>query len=207
VSWGTTLALAYAEAHPHRVREMVLAGIALTRPEDVDWFTRGLGRFFPEAFERFVEGVPVADRDGDLALAYNRLLLGPDPAVCQRAARDWCDWEVAVAELHPGALPHPRYADPRFRLGFARTVTHYFANAAFLDDGQLLRDAGRLSGIPGVLVHGRLDLAAPLAGAHALARAWPAAELVVVDNDGHDFGATAISAAIVAATDRFASRE
>ncbi|MFN8923917.1 MAG: prolyl aminopeptidase [Rhodospirillales bacterium] len=185
-SWGSTLALAYVQRHTDRVSGLVLAATVTTGQAEVAWIVRGVGRLFPEAWERFVAGVPTAARDGDLADAYHRLLMDPDPAVHDRAARDWCDWEQAVVALQPGVPAHPRWADPRFRLGFARLVTHYWRNAGFLEEGALLRDAPRLGGIPGILVHGRLDLGSPLDVPWWLARAWPGAELRIVEGAGHD---------------------
>ena len=205
-SWGTTLGLAYAERHPDRVTELVLSGIGTTRRHEVDWLTRGVGRLFPEQWARFRDGVPAADRDGDLAEAYARLLADPDPAVRERAARDWCRWEDSHVSVRPDHRPDPRYDDPVFRMVFARLVTHYWRHAAFLEDGALLAGAGRLAGIPGVLVHGRLDVSSPLDIAWELARAWPDAELVVLDEAGHSARDPGMTEAVVAATDRFARR-
>jgi proline iminopeptidase len=205
VSWGSTLGLAYAERHPEHVSELILAPVTLTRRSDVEWLTRGAARFFPAEWERFAAGVPPEERDGDLSAAYSRLLEHPDPGARDRAARDWCDWEEALVAHETGSARNPRYDDPRFRLGFARTVTHYFRHAAFLAEDALLRDAHRLQGIPGVLVAGRLDLAGPPASAWELARAWPDAELVVVEGAGHT--SDAVAAHVVAGTDRFGRRD
>jgi proline iminopeptidase len=204
-SWGSTLALAYAERHPERVTEMVLDGIATTTPWEIDWITRGIGAFFPEAWARFQGGVPEAERAGSLVEAYHRLLMHPDLAIHEKAARDWCDWETAIVALHADEAPNPRYESPAFRLGFARLVTHYWRHHAWLEDGILLRDAHRLSGIPGVLIHGRLDLCNPLVTPWRLAQHWPGSELVIVDEAGHDSGHPGIAESIVAATDRFAA--
>ncbi|MEX1104473.1 MAG: prolyl aminopeptidase, partial [Dehalococcoidia bacterium] len=160
-SWGVTLGLAYAERFPERVTEMVLVSAALTRPADIEWLYRGVGRLFPQQWERFRAGVPDAERDGDLVAAYHRLLESPDAAVREKAARDWCDWEEAVVSSSPGYRPNPRYERPEFRMAFARIVTHYFSNDAWLEDGVLLREAGRLAGIPGIMIHGRFDLGSP----------------------------------------------
>ena len=205
MSWGSTLALAYAESHPGQVSEIVLAAVTTTRREEIDWLYHGAGRFFPEAWERFREGVPPAERDGDLVEAYARLLDHPDPAVREAAAASWCAWEDAVVATNPEAGPNPRYADARFRMAFARIVTHYFRHNAWLEDGQLLREAGRLSGIPGVLIHGRLDISSPLSTAWELAQAWPGSELVIVERSGHSSAGPGMAEAIVAATDGFAT--
>ncbi len=204
-SWGATLALAYAEHHPHRVTEIVLASVTMTRPADVHWLYHGVGRYFPEEWARFRDGVPATERDGDLVSAYYRLLNHLDPAVREKAARDWCDWEDAVVSLEPGYEPNPRYDDPRFRMAFARVVTHYFHHHAWLEDGILLRHATRLEGIPGVLVHGRLDLGSPPRTAWELAQAWPDAVLELVGT-GHT-GGDEMTARLVAATDRFANSQ
>lgn len=188
VSWGATLGLAYAEAHPDRVTALVLGAVTNTTAREVEWITRDMGRVFPREWERFVAGVPEADRDGNLAAAYSRLLHDRDPAVREQAAIDWCAWEDTHVGTFPGATHDPRYDDPVFRMTFARLVTHYWANAGFLDDGQLIRDLPRLSGIPGVLVHGRLDISGPLDIAWEVARGWPDAELVVVGDAGHGGG-------------------
>lgn len=202
-SWGVTLALAYAERQPERVTEMVLASITMTRPADVRWFAHDVGRYFPAEWERFRAGVPADERDGDLVAAYDRLLNEhPDPAVRERAAADWCAWEDAILSLEEGyEMPNPRWADRRYRLAFTRLVTRYFRHAAWLEDDELLRNAGRLAGIDAVLVHGRLDLAGPPDVAWHLAKAWPAAELHLVST-GHT-GGDEMRARLVEATDRF----
>jgi proline iminopeptidase len=203
-SWGSTLALAYAESFPERVSEMVLFSIAMTRHRDVRWLTRDTGRYFPEAWARFKDGVPADDRDGDLVAAYYRLLNDPDPAVCEKAARDWCRWEDMDVAVRSDHRPDPRYDDPRFRMAFARLVTHYWHHAAFLEDGALLRDAGRLAAIPGVLVHGRMDIGSPLDVPWQLSQVWPGSELVVIDDAGHGTGQPGMREAVTAAIERFA---
>jgi len=204
LSWGVTLGLAYAQSHPERVTAAVFSSITTTSRAEIDWLYRGAGRFLPDAWTRFFAGVPGAQPETDLVAAYRELLESPDAAVREGAARRWCDWEDAVVKAHPAGPPNPRYADPRFRLAFARIVTHYFSNAAWLEEGQLLRDAQRLAGIPGVLIHGRNDLSAPLQTAVAVHNAWPGNELVVVDS-GHLASDRAMETAIVAALDRFAA--
>jgi len=192
-SWGSTLALAYAENHPDRVSAMVLAAVTMTRPREIEWLYHGAGRFYPDEWEQFRDGVPPDERDGDLVRAYHRLLDQGD----REAARRWCAWEETVA----GLGPQGRYAASDFRMAFARIVSHYFSHHAWLEDGILLRHADRLDGVPGVLVHGRLDIGGPLISAWELARAWAGADLVVVDHEGH--GGASVTARVLEATDRF----
>jgi proline iminopeptidase len=205
-SWGSTLLLAYAERHPERVSEIVISGVTTGRRSEIDWLYRGVGRFFPEEWQRFRASVPVADRDGDLVAAYARLMEDPDARVRARAARDWCAWEDAVISLEPNGKPNA-YSDrpPDGLLAFVRIAAHYFAHGAWLEEGALLRDAARLAGIPGVLIHGRLDLGSPLDTAWALARAWPDAELVVVGDSGHT-GSGTMTRRKREALDAFAAR-
>jgi proline iminopeptidase len=202
-SWGTTLALAYAEAHPERVTAMILASVVGTSRAEVAWVTRAMGRVFPRQWEQFRDAVPATDRDGDLSAAYARLLVDPDPALHEPAAAAWCAWEDTHVATVPGHRPDPRYTDARFRLCFARLVTHYWSNAAFLDDGALVRDAHRLAGIPVVMIHGQLDISGPLDVPWELSRAIPGAELIVIGDEGHG-GADATRAAILAAAQRLA---
>lgn len=204
-SWGSTLALAYAERFPEHVSEMVLFSVATTSQRDVRWVTHDMGRYFPEEWERFRNGVPAAERDGDLVTAYYRLLHDPDPAVREKAARDWCRWEDTHVATGSDHRPDPRYDDARFRMAFARLVTHYWHHAAFLEDGSLLRNAGRLAGIRGVLIHGRMDLSSPVDIPWQLSQAWPGSRLVVVDKAGHGAGQPGMQETLVAAIDGFAS--
>ncbi|MGA5193898.1 prolyl aminopeptidase [Streptomyces exfoliatus] len=185
-SWGSTLILAYAEAHPDRVSAIVLAGVTTTRRSEIQWLYEGVGRIFPEAHERFRAGAdrPTGTPADELVAAYAALMEHPDPAVRRRAAADWCAWEDAVLSLEGMGTPYTDRVDDA-RLGFVRICSHFFAHGAWLEEGALLRDAHRLAGIPGVLVHGRADLAGPLTTAWELARAWPDAELRVVEGAGH----------------------
>ena len=207
ISWGSTLGLAYAERCSERVSEMVLVSVTTTSRREVQWVTRDVGRYFPEEWARFRDGVPEPDRDGDLVAAYRRLLNDPSDAVREHAARDWCRWEDAHVAVVPNKRPDPRYDDPRFRMAFARLVTHYWHHLAWLEDGVLLRKAGLLAGIPGVLIHGRMDLSGPLDTAFHVAGAWPGSRLVVIDRAGHGPGGPGMRATLVAALDRFASRQ
>ena len=203
-SWGSTLILAYAQRHPDRVSEIVLVSVTTTRRSEIDWLYRGVARFFPEEWERFRAGVPEAERDGDLVAAYARLMDSPDQQVRADAAASWCAWEDAVLSLEPGGKPGP-FSNRHLagRLALVRICAHYFAHGAWLQEGALLRDAGRLAGIPGVLVHGRLDLSGPLDTAWQLARAWPDAELVAIADAGHK-GSDRMRAMVLSALDRFA---
>ena len=200
-SFGCVLALAYSQTHTDRVSELVVTGTATGRQSEVDLLTRGLGGLFPAAWAKYRDAVPAADRDGSLAAAYSRLLNDSDPAVRAKAARDWCDWEEAML---PTSGHNPRYDDPAFRLRFARIVTHYWSNGHFLDDGALLKEAGRLSRVPGVIIQGSLDLVNLVGTPWLLAAAWPGSELVFIDDAGHG-GNAALVSALVAATDRYAA--
>ncbi len=203
-SWGSTLLLAYAQRHPHRVSEIVVPGVTTTRRSEIDWLYRGVGRFFPEEWERFAAGARGAPRDGDLVGAYARLMADPDPAVREQATADWCAWEDAVLSLEPSGSAHP-YGDrpSAARMALVRICSHYFSHGAWLEEGALLRGAGRLAGIPGVLIHGRQDMAGPLGTAWELSRAWPDARLIVIDDAGHK-GSDATQAQVIAALDRYA---
>jgi proline iminopeptidase len=203
-SWGSTLGLHYAQLHPERVTEIVLVAVTTGRYEELEWLYDGLGRFFPEEWHRFRDGAPAGSTD--LVAAYDGLLNDPDPAVRRKAADDWVAWESSILSLDPDHRPGPRVADPRWRTAFARITAHYFRHKAWLEDGQVLREVGRLRGIPAVLVHGRWDMQGPLATAWELARVWPDAELVVVRGASHSAQDPGMAAAVVAATDRFASR-
>ncbi|MEO6500384.1 MAG: prolyl aminopeptidase [Jatrophihabitantaceae bacterium] len=203
-SWGSTLALAYAQRHPHRVSEIVLSAITSGRRSEAAWLYGGAGRFFPGEYQRFRAGAPAAD--GDLVKAYARLMEDADPGVRQQAALDWCAWEDAVVSLEPGAKPNP-YSDRASDalVAFVRICAHYVAHDAWLEEGQLIRDAGRLAGIPGVLIHGRLDLSCPLDTAWELAQAWPDAQLIALADAGHQ-GSASKRAASLEALDSFADR-
>ncbi|MEU3335951.1 prolyl aminopeptidase [Streptomyces sp. NPDC002144] len=206
VSFGSVLGLRYAQKHPDAVSELVLTGVATGSDAEVALLTRGLGQFFPEAFERFRAGVPEGERDGNLAAAYSRLLESPDPGTRERAARAWTDWETAIIPAPPRSVE--RFEDPEFRMGFARTVTHYWGDGHFLgeggDEGVVLRDAPQLAGIPGTLVQGSLDFGNLLGIVWRLHHAWTGSELVIVDDVGHTTGTPGMAEALVAATDRYA---
>lgn len=205
-SWGSTLILAYAQRYPERVSEIVIVGVTTTRRDEIDWLYRGVARLVPGPWEAFRDGVPPGERDGNLPAAYDRLLNSPDAAVRAKAVRDWVTWEDAVIAHETNGKPGAYGDRPDDDLvAFVRICAHYFANGAWLEEGQLLRDAHRLAGIPGVLIHGRLDLGSPLTTAWELAKAWPGAELQVIDDSGHT-GSAAMGEAVVAAARRFGTR-
>ena len=204
-SWGSSLALAYAVRFPERVTEVILFGVTTGRHAEFDWLFRGgVARFFPEQWGRLRAAAPLAEGDRDVVDAYHRMLYDPDPAVRQRAAYEWCLWESATPAWPPTAGLSARFQDRGFALAFARLVTHYVRHYAWLDDGCLLRGAEALADIPGTLVNGRFDFQAPIANAWELRRAWPRAELVIVDGAGHADGA--ITRELVHATGRFSRR-
>jgi proline iminopeptidase len=201
-SWGSTLILAYVEQHPERVTEVVLFGISTGRHSEMDWLFRGgAARFFPEQWDRLLRWVPEGQRTGDIVADYNRLLLHPDPAVHGKAAYEWCLWESATPDWPPKPGLMQRFMDPAYALAFARIVTHYIRHNAFLEDGVLIRNAGVLAKIPGVLVNGRYDFQSPVGNAWELKRVWPHADLVILDDAGH--GGAIVWEEMVRATDRF----
>lgn len=202
ISWGVTLGLVYAESHPERVRAMVLTSVTLTRPGDIHWLYHETGRYFPEEWDRFRNHLPAQLRDGDMVAGYYELLnVQPDDRCRADAAKSWCNWEDAVQSLEPGWIPNPRYQDPAFRMTFARLVNHYFHHRAWLEDDQIVRNADRLAGIPGALIHGRFDLGSPADVPWILARVWPDSELTLVDG-GHG-GSIQTVECIVSATNQF----
>ena len=155
------------------------------------------GPNFPQEWQRFTEPVPPAEREGELAAAYARLLADPDPQVRDTAARAWCEWEDTHVSLAPDWAPSPRYADPAFRTVFARLVTHYWSHDSFLADGEVLAGMPRLAGIPGLLIHGRYDVSSPLDTAWAVHRAWAGSELVVLGDTGHGGASLWVSSLLV----------
>lgn len=198
-SWGTTLGLAYAQAFPHRVSALILACVTTTSPREVEWITRDVGRIFPEQWERFASvGFTTEPRRADLAKMYAQLVFDTDPAVRDRASREWCAWEDTHVSLAPGFVPNPRYNDPEYRLLLTRLVTHYWSHAAFLKEDQLIRNGHLLNDIPGVLIHGRYDVSSPLEIAWRLHRNWKGSRLETIEDAGH--GGQAMLARIVEAT-------
>ena len=203
-SWGSTLALAYAERFPDRVTGIVLVGVTTTRQSEIDWLYRGVAPLFPAQWVRFRAGVPAAERDGDLVAAYYRLLHDPDPAVRANAAQNWYDWEATSVSINANAKLGGQWLDPAFQMARARICTHYFHHRAWLEEGILLKNTHLLADIPGILIQGRLDLAGPLVTAWELHHAWSGSELIVVNNAGHTPADPGMTEALIAATDHFA---
>ncbi|GAA2036529.1 hypothetical protein GCM10009819_21420 [Agromyces tropicus] len=206
-SWGSALALAYSETHPERVTEIVLRGIFTLRRQELDWFYEGgASAIFPDLWEDFLAPVPLGDRV-HLIEAYHRLLSDPDPAVHRPAAIAWSRWESSTITLLPQAETIARFTSPEYATAFARIENHYFRNGGWWEEGQLIRDAHRLRGIPAVIVQGRYDICTPTMTAWDLHRAWPEADLRIIDDAGHAFDEPGILDALIAATDRFASAD
>ena len=205
-SWGSTLALAYAETHPERVTELVLRGIFMLRRWELEWFYQeGASRLFPDAWEPYLQAIPEAER-GDLIGAYHRRLTSPDEATRLAAARTWSVWEGATSFLRVDPAFVIGHEDEAFALAFARIENHYFVNGGFFDDeNQLLRDVARIADIPGVIVHGRYDVVCPIQSAWELHKAWPKAELMISPTSGHSAFEPENVDALVRATDSFAA--
>lgn len=203
-SWGSTLALAYAETHPERVSELILRGIYTLTKREMDWYYQfGVSEMFPEKWEAFLAPIPEAER-GNLLSAYNRRLTGDDIPARYAAAKAWSIWEGETITLKPHAYNSEHFAEDEFAYAFARIENHFFVNAGWLEEGQLLRDANKLKDIPGAIIHGRYDMPCPLATAHALSKAWPKAEYQVIEGAGHAFDEPGILDALIRATDKFA---
>ena len=203
-SWGSTLALAYAEAHPGAVTELVLRGIFMLRRWELEWFyQQGCSRLFPDAWQKYLGHIPVVERH-DLMSAYHRRLTSPDEAVRLAAARAWSIWEASTSFLRQDEAFIRSHEDPHFALSFARIECHYFVHGGFFDaDDQLLRDAHRLKGIPGVIAHGRYDVVCPAQNAWDLHQAWPGSRLEFAPLSGHSAFETQLTDILVRATDSF----
>lgn len=206
-SWGSTLALAYAETHPARVSELVVRGIFTLRRKELLWYYQnGASWIFPDLWEKFLEPIPEAER-GDLMAAYRKRLTGADPEEQLRCAKAWSVWEGSTITLLPNKDHATAHADDHFALAFSRIENHYFVNGGFFNaDDQLLRDAYKLKKIPGVIVQGRYDACTPAVTAWDLHRAWPEAEFQIVDDAGHAFDEPGILDRLIAATDKFAGK-
>ncbi|NNH72402.1 prolyl aminopeptidase [Nocardia uniformis] len=203
-SWGSTLALAYAQKYPERVTELVLRGIFLLRRKEIDWYYNGAaGNLYPDEWEKFLAPVPEHQRDSDLVQVYHQLLHSPDKEAATAAAIAWSVWEGSTSSLLPQADRVAETADPRFALAFAQIENHYFNNGGFLDDGQLLRDIDRIADIPGVIVQGRHDVVCPAVSAWDLHKAWHNSQLHIVSDSGHAASEPGIIHHLVEATDKF----
>ncbi|HMN34856.1 MAG TPA: prolyl aminopeptidase [Chiayiivirga sp.] len=204
-SWGSTLALAYAQKHPAAVTELVLRGIFLLRRWELEWFYQeGTSRLFPDAWDEYLAAIPAVER-GDLISAYHRRLTSDDAAVRLAAARAWSVWEASCSYLHQDLAFIDSHRGEDFALAFARIESHYFVNGGFFEEeGQLLRDAHRLHGIPGTIVQGRYDVVCPMQSALDLKKAWPQADLVICPASGHSAFEPEITAALVQATNAYA---
>src|SRR5882762_6483872 len=203
-SWGSTLALAYAETHPERVSELVLRGIFLCRPKEIKWFYQeGASWIFPDVWEEFVKVIPESERD-DMVSAYYRRLTGDDEQARIEAARAWSIWEGSTSKLFFDDESIERFADPEFALAFARIECHYFMNNCFFaTENFLIENVGQIRHIPGVIVQGRYDVVCPITSAWDLHRAWPEAQLRIISDAGHSISEPGIIDALVEATDRF----
>ncbi|MDH5300383.1 MAG: prolyl aminopeptidase [Gammaproteobacteria bacterium] len=200
-SWGSTLALAYAQAFPQKVLGLILRGIFLCRPKEIHWFYQeGAHRIFPDYWEDYIAPVAPADRH-DMVSAYYKLLTSDNEQTRLAAATAWSVWEGRTATLLGDAATVAHFADPHTALSLARIECHYFMNNAFLEDNQLIRDAWRLQDIPGVIIHGRYDVVCPIESAWELHKAWPEAELQIISDAGHAASEPGIAKALVAAAD------
>ena len=204
-SWGSTLALAYAQTHPERATELVLRGIFTFRQTELDWlYQYGASEIFPDKWEEFLAPIPEAER-GDLVAAYHRRLTGDDPAEQLAAAKAWSKWEAETVTLLPDPHVIEEHTSDDFAIAIARIENHYMVNKGWLEEGQLIANAGRLKDIPGVIVQGRYDCCTPPVAAWDLKRAWPEAELDIVPDGGHLFNEPGILDGLIRATDRFAA--
>jgi len=205
-SWGSTLALAYAEKHSERVTELVVRGIYMVTKAELDWYYQfGVSEMHPDKWERFLAPIPEGERH-EMMAAYRRRLTGPDHAVQIEAARAWSLWEGETITLLPEPDTSDKFGEDDFALAFARIENHYFVHAGWLDEGQLLRDAGRLAGIPGMIVHGRYDMPCPVKYAWQLHKAWPGAEFKLIEGAGHAYSEPGILDALITATDQYAGK-
>ncbi|MBD2745307.1 prolyl aminopeptidase [Microvirga sp. BT688] len=203
-SWGSTLALAYAETHPERVTELVLRGIFTLRRSELLWYYQeGASWIFPDKWEGFLAPIPEAER-GDLMAAYRKRLIDPDPAVQAKAARAWSLWEGETITLLHNQEYSDIFGDEHYAIAFARIENHYFVNEGWFEEGQLIRNAHRLKGIPGVIIQGRYDMATPPKTAWDLHKAWPEAQFIMVPDAGHAVSEPGITHHLIEATDAFA---
>ena len=205
-SWGSTLALAYAETHPERVTGLILRGIFMCRPSEIQWFYQaGAHQIFPDLWEDYLVPIPEDERH-DLVSAYYRRLTDPDPATRLAAARAWSTWEAGTSKLFVSQDLISHFSEPDFALAFARIECHYFVHDSFLTPDQLLREVARIRHIPGVIVQGRYDIVCPTRSAWDLHRAWPEAEFHLIPDAGHAVSEPGILTALLSATDAFRDR-
>ena len=205
-SWGSTLALAYAQKHTAQVSALILRGIFTLRREELLWFYQeGASWLFPDLWEGFLAPIPEAER-GDLISAYRKRLTGADPVAQLTCARAWSVWEGQTIRLLPDVSNAEKHAEDAFSLAFARIENHYFVHKGWMDEGQLIRDAANLAEVPGVIVQGRYDVCTPVRTAWDLHRAWPQADFQLVPDAGHAYNEPGILSRLIEATDRFASR-
>ncbi len=203
-SWGSTLSLAYAEAHPGQVSALILRGIYTLTKAELDWYYQyGVSEMHPEKWETFQAPIPEAER-GDMIAAYRKRLTSDDPDIRLEAAQAWSTWEGGTVTLLPDENLTSGFADPHFALAFARIENHFFFHNAWLKDNQLINDAGKLKGIPGAIVHGRYDMPCPARYAYALHKAWPDADFHLIEGAGHAYSEPGILDQLIKATDRFA---
>jgi proline iminopeptidase len=205
-SWGSTLALAYAETHPERVSELVLRGIFTLRRSEVDWYYQhGASMMFPEKWDRFIAQIPEQERD-NFVHAYRARLTSEDRATRIAAAKAWSIWEGETITLLPEPETSDKFGDDEFALAFARIENHYFVHGGWMEEGQLIRDAGKLKGIPGVIIQGRYDMACPPVTAWELHKAWPEAEYHLIEGAGHAYSEPGILDRLIRATDAYAGK-
>lgn len=205
-SWGSTLALAYSQTHPERVSELVVRGVYTLTKAELDWYYQfGVSEMFPDKWERFIAPIPEAER-GDLMAAYRKRLTGDDKAARIEAAKAWSLWEGETITLLPQPETSDKFGEDDFALAFARIENHYFVHGGWLQEGQLLRDAHKLRGIPGLIVHGRYDMPCPARYAWQLHKAWPDAEFFLVEGAGHAYSEPGILDRLIYATDKFAGK-
>lgn len=203
-SWGSTLALVYAQTYPQHVMGMILRGIFLCRDIDLEWFYQnGADRIFPDYWQDYIAPIPEDDR-GDMIAAYYKQLTGANELAKMAAAKAWSQWEGRCATLRPSNDVVNHFTDPHIALALARIEAHYFVNQAFLSPNQILNNAHQLKGIPGIIIHGRYDMVCPLDGATALHSAWPDSELHIIRDAGHSSHEPTIGDALVKATDAMA---
>ncbi|AJD40674.1 prolyl aminopeptidase [Rhizobium sp. SEMIA 4085] len=205
-SWGSTLALAYAEKHPERVSELIVRGIYTLTKAELDWYYQfGASEMFPDKWERFIAPIPPEERH-EMMQAYHRRLTSDDKAIALKAAHAWSIWEGETITLLPEPSTSGKFEEAAFAYAFARIENHFFVNAGWLEEGQLIREAHKLKDIAGVIVHGRYDMPCPARFAWALHKAWPKAEFHLIEGAGHAFSEPGILDQLIRATDKFAGK-